>query len=61
MAKKCIWSCDLLMTYYFLKAKIMSSVGQNSFTGQCGNSSQKNYKLFKMPIAQQPLELYVIF
>ena len=30
-------------------------------TGQCGSHIQRIYKLFKMPIAQQPLELDIIF
>ena len=36
-------------------------IGEHNLTGQCEHGTQRIYKLFKVAIAQQPLELEMIF
>jgi len=44
-----------------LRPKCIFLICQNFLIGRCGSSAQKIYKFFKMPIAQQQIELCIIF
>jgi hypothetical protein len=59
--QKCVLSCDLLLYYYLLEDKILSSDWSQLFHRSVWSSTLRIYNLLTMPISQQPIELYIIF